>query len=894
MEYNDIYVPEAKKDAAWVERVIHYYRMISTDSSFGRQIDQKCWRYYNNQMPGDRFDYFLKIGQYNLPAQPRHIPLQRHLIDVLVSQQTKRPFISTVMCMDDKSVRQRNTDMIQSMINDLMMMVEKNIIDNEMQVSQLQEQMGMIEQQLQTQPKTQQEAQQQAQIKQAYPQIKAQLSFVQGQIAKSSEELNEKLENLQRYYTYDWKDWKESIAQKRLIHLYKRHKIKSKSKEAFLHKMVVGKQFYYVDLVPGQKTPTYEPIESGMVTFPIIEGVSRVQDGPWVKLQSFKSYQQIVEQYGDQLEKKYGSEVVQSLAGAYYASTSAQQSWASSPSGDIYLGAYTPYAGTNEMAQGILTEQVWVRIPRKIRTTYSPNPYKPEAVFRHFLTSGKIIIDESEYRYDSKKKAYINKDNPVIIKPKEEVEIYNSDKGQSFKTFYISDIYQGTVINGKYLVNEGLKPFLLRHPDDYNDVKLPVFGRTFSSISEKPYSLIWTTKDLQELYDVVHTQRELMIALAGTKTIFYDKGQKPGDLDSEEFFYQLKKGVAYVETITPEGQRVQSTFNQWTMVDLSLSPAIQYLDLMLRSLEETMGNIIGVPRQRQAQVVPTDQVGTYQQSLNQAMLLTEILFYDHDEVEAEALTHLLNLDLNYCIDNGDVFEVLGKDFGREMVTILPKAFSGTYMEIIIGNHGEEQQKMQRIEELASLGFKTGNLPFESLLDIFQSDSVVELAKKVEYFTKQARKLREKSMQQEQANALEIEQAKVEFANQFEGYWREQAQKIDQAKLMLETQKMEVDAALAEREQKLKETLGLLDRNLKAMELANEQDSENRVSDINERNLNVSNQLQALKLQVETMLNFVQLGLQDKGNMMKGMIDMKKLDVEKIKAKKQVKEHASDR
>ena len=894
MEFNDIFVPESKKDAQWLDRLIHYYRLIATDSEYGRQVDRKCWRYYNNLFPKDRFDYFLKIGNYDLPAQPRHIPLQRHLIDVLVSQQTKRPFISTTMCSDKSSVRERKTQMIRAIITDLMAMVEQNIIKNELQIQQLQEQLGMIEQQLQVQPQTQEEAAQLQQIKQAYPQIKAQISFLQGQINRNSEDLQEKFEHMERFYTYDWKDWKESVAQKRLIHLYKRHNIRSKSKTAFLHKAVTGKQFYYVNLKPGQKKPDYDVVDSSMVTFPIIDGVDRVQNGPWVKLSSYNSYQSVVEQYGDQIEAKYGEEVLKELASAYYSSTSSQKSWASTSLGDVFLGDYPPYAGTNEVAEGILVEEIWVRVPRRIRTKYSPNPYKDGEVFRHFLSSGKLVIDETEYRYDSNKKAYISKKNPAIIKPKDEVETFSSAKGQKIKTFYLSDIYQGVVINNKYVVDEGLMPFALRHPDDWNDIKLPIFGRTFSSVSEKPYSLIWTTKDLQELYDIIHTQKELMIALAGTKTIFYDKGQKPGDLKQDEFFYQMKKGVAYVETITPEGQRVQSTFNQWAMVDLSLSPAIQYLELIGKGLEETMGNIIGVPRPAQGQVVNSDQVGTYMESINRAMLITEVLYFDHDELEAEAITQLINLDLNFCMDEGDVFEVLSKDFGREIVTVLPKMFEGTYIEVVVGDHSEERKKMARLEELASLGFKSGNLPFESIVDIFQSDSVIELAKKIEYFTKQARKLAAQKAQSDTENAIKIEQAKVQFANEFEGYWNEQTNKIAQAKLMLDQQKMQIDAELAMRAQKLEETLGMLDRNIKVMELANEQDSENRAADINERSNAINAQLQALKLQVETMLGFLQMGLESRGQAIKGATDMEKIKVDKIKAQKMVKEHVSDR
>ena len=54
------------------------------------------------------------------------------------------------------------------------------------------------------------------------------------------------------------------------------------------------------------------------------------------------------------------------------------------------------------------------------------------------------------------------------------------------------------------------------------------------------------------------------------------------------------------------------------MVDLSLSPSIQYLHNILAQIKEAMGEIIGIPPARQAQIQETDQVGTFKESIKRS------------------------------------------------------------------------------------------------------------------------------------------------------------------------------------------------------------------------------------------------------------------------------------
>src|SRR5690606_16213118 len=98
---------------------------------------------------------------------------------------------------------------------------------------------------------------------------------------------------------------------------------------------------------------------------------------------------------------------------------------------------------------------------------------------------------------------YINKKDETDFRREEDVETINSNKGESFADKYTNDLYSGVVINDRYVVNEGKNPFTLRDIDRHGNINLPVFGKTYASIVDQPYSLIMATKDLQDLYDIV-------------------------------------------------------------------------------------------------------------------------------------------------------------------------------------------------------------------------------------------------------------------------------------------------------------------------------------------------------------------------------------------------------
>jgi len=140
-------VPESKKDREWIEWVGKYYNFYGKPAS-EEKAEILCWNYFNNQMQKSRFNYILKKGKFHLPANARHIPEQRHFLDSLISQQSKRPFVFSVMCFQSDHVAEKNYDLIMQQIQTMRQIIRQRIINIDSQISQVDQKM----QSLQTNP----------------------------------------------------------------------------------------------------------------------------------------------------------------------------------------------------------------------------------------------------------------------------------------------------------------------------------------------------------------------------------------------------------------------------------------------------------------------------------------------------------------------------------------------------------------------------------------------------------------------------------------------------------------------------------------------------------------------------------------------------------------------
>lgn len=904
---NDI-VKESAKNKEWIKKQIESISKNTPDKGFDFEMQDICWKYYFNEPDEEKHQFLLTTGDNNrLPVYYYHIPLQRTLIDTLVSQQVNRPYNFSIALSDKDSVSSKYENQIKEYLkiamdnaNNKLNAIREYSEEINLRVQQIEEQIKNGYAQLQEAQNSGQEVdprymQMISQMESQLPLIKKQAQKQLEQLSKQSVLTEQDVENIKKNQLLTYRDIKEIIGQKTMIKLREELKIEQKSKNAFISKVVAGASRYFVYYDGKTKLPQFNVLNPKNVIYPKIESISNISKCPWVKIKSYMSLHSILNNYGVELEKEYGINAISELTKECGYNDGQLISFPNNAA--VFLDDYS-YTGNSE---SIVVDKIFFLSNRKITIKYSPNLNSSNSndVFRHFIDPNKEIIKKEDYNYKStvdensvRKSYYINKKNPNLVFNADEVELYSEEKKESYTEKYTTDRYEGVVINGKYLINVKKSDYVIRNVDDYSDVNLPVFGPTFSSISEQPYSLIKATMDIQDLYDIVYMQRQLMIALSGTKGNVIDKSQKPHGMSEEEWEHNMKMGRLYIQTKDEvTGQTINSSYNQWQSFDNTLSASVQYLNDILMRLEETAGNIVGVGRQRQGKVVPSDQVATFEMSIQQNELVTEVLFYDHDMEEAEAMTEALHLALRYCYINGDIIDIQTKDFGSEIIQIPPKLLNSCQMKMIVMNNTKEERLIKDIRNLIMNQWKGGQSSTTQLIDAMTEDSLTELKVKVRYWEEKSRELASLSANAERDKTIEIERAKAEFKSQLEKDLASIDSKIKENGQAIENKRLEIESQLKQRDLEIK-LKALEDGNkLKLLELVNEDKIESGMLMENKEARIISNRLDEMQIKINAMLDGLNLSITKDKNDKSHVENLKKVEV--AKAKKMNSEHLND-
>ena len=811
----------AEKNKEWMhEQALNIYRQ-TIGSQLERNREMKCWRYYHGYMNPSDWEYLTDIkskdGQesFALPAKIRNISIQRSPIDLLVSQASRRPFILSTYISDKKGKEQKQKTMFMDMLDN----VKKGLLNERMQyqniIMQMQSQMQQIQQILQQEPQTPEEAQQIEQLKAVLPQLQANIDMTQSELNKKITLNEESMNKIEEYYTYDYKDIKEMIAQKGIKKLIAEHNIRTQRVLGITDRFVTGKEYRFVDYNPESNRTEYSYVNAMNVCYPRIAGIDWVEDGPWCTIKDIISYNDVVDIYGD--SKDITDDMLKEIEGIVARSTD------NTTDSSFYDGLY---AGTDDTSNGVERVRVYWKVPKVISISKKENKNNPDIDFTHF----------SEGSMDAEQKK----------------------KYKSVKQKYMNDVFEATIIAGKFVVNARRKDEATIDRDNYMKRKLPLVGPTFSNVANQPYSLIWATKDLQDLYVLLHYHRELIVAVSGVKGQIIDVSQKPDDMSLEEHRAHVKTGNLYIQTVKKTG-RVNSPYNQWKDYDNTLPLSIQYIDNMLEAIRNTALEIIGVPRQRLGQIVATDQVGTSEMAKEQSMLITEILFWKHDEVELRAMTQLINYYCKYIWAEGDILDVKGPE-GMEYVNIPKGMLSDNDYTVIYQNSAEEEMAKSELKQMAFRQSEKGQLPFERLLDIYDMESLVQLKKSFRYWTKKSQELAEKAQQGQIDAQMEAQKELKRFDQEFQMMMQQGEQKLKEYDLQLKKAKQEFDAQVANDKLALENRKLNTDAAIKMEQINSEREVEmtylqeqNRSAIKNEALQEVQLQLQAIQMNLNALL-----------------------------------------
>jgi hypothetical protein len=521
--------------------------------------------------------------------------------------------------------------------------------------------------------------------------------------------------------------------------------------------------------------------------------------------------------------------------------------------------------------------------------------------FIHMIPMDKVVINKEKYKYvkveteDNKDYYYINKNDKTDRYLASDVVTYDPATEKVIKR-YTYDRYSCVIINNEWVVDVRKDLFVNRSKDRHAKFCLPVFGRTHSSQLDKPYSIIKNTIDLQDLYNSIYMLRQLAYAIAGAKGQIIDKSQKPDGMLMDEWEANIAQGRMYIQTVDSSGRKINNSFNQWSSFDNTVSSSVQYYDNVLIQIKETMGEIVGVPRQRQAQIVKGDLVGNTEIALEQASLITEILYEEHDEIEAKALNELLSLHLKYGKVDNTYLEFNDRTEGREIFYLPEDLFKDVDIEVNVYNSTKEQGNLEMMKSILQNEYAKGALDAHDLSVLIDIDSITEMRKKTEQIIKRKNEL----MQQQQSSLIEQQKESAKEVEQFKADLEMQAQQ--HSNLIAEKQ-LEIAAFLAQAKAQVDEQNVLLKQHIENMKherelakIANEDKVEMSYLAEQSKSTNIQQRLTAMQMRLDALFNAFKLGLDNKALDNDLNVKTKKIAAESKKAEAMPKknpEHLKD-
>ena len=565
--------------------------------------------------------------------------------------------------------------------------------------------------------------------------------------AQSEEELNQELEKLSDYYTYEWQDLREVRANALLNHYMKEFNIPLIFNDGFMDAMSVGEEIYQCDIVGGE--PTFERIDPLKIRVFKSGYSNKIEDADMIILEDYWSPGKIIDTFYDVLSPKD----IEYIENAPFNSGSTDS-----------MGNIDERAGFINMIGDEITSTdnfFWDPLGGADGINSSLLPYDMVGnlrVLRVYWKSRRKI---------KKVKSYDLETGEEIYNFYPETYTVNKSMGEEEQVLYINEAWEGTKIGDKIYVN--MRPRVIQ----YNRLSNPsrchfgIVGSIYNLNNNRPFSLVDMMKKYNYLYDVIHDRLNKMMAKNWGKIIRLDLARVPKGWTIEKWLYYAKANGIAVEDSFREGNygaangKLAGAMNNASsgMIDAEFGNSIQSQINLLEFIKMEMSEVAGISKQREGQIANRETVGGVERATLQSSHITEYLFLQHEDVKKRALECLLETAKIALKGRSKKFQYILADTSMRVMDIDGDEFSESDYGLLVDNSQGAQELSQKLDMLAQAALQNQTLSFGTIMKLYSSVSLAEKQRLVE---NDERKIQERNAQaQQQQLQAQQQQAQLE-------------------------------------------------------------------------------------------------------------------------------------
>lgn len=364
--------------------------------------------------------------------------------------------------------------------------------------------------------------------------------------------------------------------------------------------------------------------------------------------------------------------------------------------------------------------------------------------------------------------------------------------------------HEGVKIGTEIYIVRGESENITRSISNPNDCSLSINGIFFSDKNGDPFSILLSTMDLQDRYDLTIYYRDSLIASSGTIGDFLDAAHLPEFLGEEmpervqKWLAYKKQGVAWIDSSMEGSQMINTAFNGYD--DTIKAQTIQAFQMVLESIEQQASSITGVFAEKLGGIQQRDAVSNVKVGIRQSTLLTKQYFSAMDLMYKEVNYDLLNL-AKIVFKKGIAGTLINGTRLNQIFTALPEYYTMTDFDIHIQDSTEAFQMRETLKAYCAELIKAGLANAELIVDMSAAKNLTEL-KMVVKDALEKQKAETGQMQQLQQQATQAEQTVKEYEKQIRQMQEQmqqmekQLEKMNEEKLALERDRLELDKKIA--------------------------------------------------------------------------------------------------
>jgi len=338
--------------------------------------------------------------------------------------------------------------------------------------------------------------------------------------------------------------------------------------------------------------------------------------------------------------------------------------------------------------------------------------------------------------------------------------------GEKSKVIWINEWWEGTRIGQDIYVKMGPRPLQFRERGNLSICKPGIVGTAYNINSSQARSLYDIGKPYQYLYNTFMYRTEQAFAKDYGKIAQLDLSKIPDGWDLDTWFhYATNMGFAPIDSFK-EGDKGASTGklagnmnNNSNVMDTSNGAYIQQNVNMLQYIEEQMGQIIGVTKQRKGQIGASEGLGTAQTAITQSSHITERWFRIHDNVKLRAMTALLETAKVAWKDDKKQLQYVTDELGTVMFDLDGEKLNESEYGMFMSDANSDTQLFDSLKQLAHAGIQNDKVNFSTLMDIYHADSMAEVRRRIERAEED--KIQRDQQAQQQAQEMQTQSIQAE-------------------------------------------------------------------------------------------------------------------------------------